>query len=280
MDFLSIYINALKEEYEYLCKHTTKLPLFDGKLLYEEAKGVVYTFNTGKELGLPDSTPVVVYYNQCRAFGEVLYIDGEEIVLRIKEKIDLNGKVEFSSSVHELVAKLMEQLKCIDYSSYLVSRIVYGYNQVNKFSDDIIKGQDAAISKAINEAITIIWGPPGTGKTYTLAEIAFDYYRRGKTVLIVSQSNIAVDNAMLEIKKRTTKLDEGKIFRAGYSKVKEIMSRVNEDDIYINARQYIEKTNPEIIQKLEFLLDTYSDISIATLQLLHHRQVYCIYQKA
>ncbi len=34
-------------------------------------------------------------------------------------------------------------------------------------------GQNAAIAKVMSESIVFIWGgPPGTGKTYTLANIA------------------------------------------------------------------------------------------------------------
>jgi hypothetical protein len=68
--------------------------------------------------------------------------------------------------------------------------------------------QNKAISKALSEnTITVILGPPGTGKTAVIAEIASQVASRGQRVLISSQSNLAVDNALERV------LDSGEIFR-------------------------------------------------------------------
>ena len=57
--------------------------------------------------------------------------------------------------------------------------------------------QREAIRKAMVQPVSYIWGPPGTGKTATLAYIMANYVLRGKTVLFVSNTNRAVDNGML-----------------------------------------------------------------------------------
>ena len=44
-----------------------------------------------------------------------------------------------------------------------------------------------------------VWGPPGTGKTYTMSQIAKTYVKQGKTVLIVSHSNVSVDGVVKKI---------------------------------------------------------------------------------
>lgn len=65
-----------------------------------------------------------------------------------------------------------------------------------------------AIRKALCErAFTCILGPPGTGKTSVIAEIASQMAAMGKRVLISSQSNLAVDNALEKI------LDTPDVFR-------------------------------------------------------------------
>jgi superfamily I DNA and/or RNA helicase len=57
--------------------------------------------------------------------------------------------------------------------------------------------QKVAIKKAIiSEDIFMIQGPPGTGKTEVISEIAYQEAIRGKKVLITSQANMAVDNAI------------------------------------------------------------------------------------
>jgi KaiC/GvpD/RAD55 family RecA-like ATPase len=68
--------------------------------------------------------------------------------------------------------------------------------------------QISAISKALSEnTITTILGPPGTGKTAVIAEIASQIASRGQRVLISSQSNLAVDNALERV------LESDRIFR-------------------------------------------------------------------
>lgn len=49
--------------------------------------------------------------------------------------------------------------------------------------------------------VGLLQGPPGTGKTTVIAEIIYQLARKGKTVLLASQSNDAVDNALDKLPK-------------------------------------------------------------------------------
>ena len=44
--------------------------------------------------------------------------------------------------------------------------------------------------------LCLIQGPPGTGKTTVIAEAIYQFVRKGDRVLVASQSNDAVDNAL------------------------------------------------------------------------------------
>ena len=76
---------------------------------------------------------------------------------------------------------------------------------------------------------SIVWGPPGTGKTKTMAAIAAAHLAAGRTVLAVSTSNAAVDVLLLAIddacKARALRLPEGAVIRAGRPQDR----RLNED---------------------------------------------------
>ena len=52
----------------------------------------------------------------------------------------------------------------------------------------VAKGQPEVLRKLEQDNIVAVWGPPGTGKTYTMSQIAKTYVKQGKTVLIVSHS--------------------------------------------------------------------------------------------
>ena len=59
--------------------------------------------------------------------------------------------------------------------------------------------QRAALMSSLVSTLTLIQGPPGTGKTATSAEIVRNWNHLGHKVLVVAQSNSAVDNLALAI---------------------------------------------------------------------------------
>ena len=59
--------------------------------------------------------------------------------------------------------------------------------------------QQSALASCLAPGIRLVWGPPGTGKTLVLGEAIGRLIRAGKRVLLVSATNIAVDNALLQV---------------------------------------------------------------------------------
>ncbi len=68
--------------------------------------------------------------------------------------------------------------------------------------------------------IGLIWGPPGTGKTYTLGAIAGAHIQEGRKVLAVGLTNQSVDSIVLKVDDAVThsghKLEDGVVLRLGY----------------------------------------------------------------
>jgi predicted DNA helicase len=66
--------------------------------------------------------------------------------------------------------------------------------EVDVRSDNLNESQNEALRKCINSDVFLIHGPPGTGKTTTLAEVIKKHI--GKKILVAADSNVAVDNIM------------------------------------------------------------------------------------
>lgn len=101
----------------------------------------------------------------------------------------------------------LEELK--DYDKGEVLRILLGETRytprsevkkdsINFFDSTLNDSQKSSIAFAINESpVTIIHGPPGTGKTYTLIELIKQLtFNHGERVLVCGASNISVDNIL------------------------------------------------------------------------------------
>lgn len=60
---------------------------------------------------------------------------------------------------------------------------------------------------ALSNRISVIEGPPGTGKTQTILNIIANLILQGKTVQVVSNNNSAIDNVMEKLASSKYKLD-------------------------------------------------------------------------
>jgi molybdopterin-guanine dinucleotide biosynthesis protein len=128
--------------------------------------------------------------------------------------------------------------------------------------------QNKAIAKALSEnTITAILGPPGTGKTSVIAEIASQIASRGQRVLISSQSNLAVDNAL------ERGLDSDRIFRLRVGRPESVkfntdLLRERASDRY--RRMLLDKST-RAFQGLDTELRSISVNSVEEVELLHAR---------
>ncbi len=74
--------------------------------------------------------------------------------------------------------------------------------------------QQEAYESCLGRGVRVVWGPPGTGKTRVLAEAIGALAAAGKRVLLVSATNIAVDNALLGVA-GSRRHEPGNLLRVG-----------------------------------------------------------------
>ena len=85
---------------------------------------------------------------------------------------------------------------------------------------DLNATQRRAVQQSVESQLTILWGPPGTGKTTALAELVSNLVRLGRRLLIASTTHAALDQVLSRLA-RTPALAEliesAKVVRLGYS---------------------------------------------------------------
>ncbi|HEU5040059.1 MAG TPA: AAA domain-containing protein, partial [Gemmatimonadales bacterium] len=85
----------------------------------------------------------------------------------------------------------------------------------------LLPAQDIAYRACTGEGLWLVWGPPGTGKTTVLKRAVSDLIARGKRVLLVSATNIAVDNALWGVVK-DGRHAHGEVVRVGPPHLREV----------------------------------------------------------
>lgn len=158
--------------------------------------------------------------------------------------------IEFSADAWQLLQSLQDRLNEMnsDRNSIAYALACKGRYQINE-RQNITFGQDMALDHAINEPITFIWGPPGTGKTHTLARITCDFIDRGKRVLMLSYSNVSVDGALLRVYGMVNDPD-GKVIRYGYPRTEKILNSRT-----MTSYQYVLHKDPVMLERYHKLLD-------------------------
>ena len=237
------YKYAVKREIEYI--KTTggkKYHLFDGERLKGDRDRYLYSFDTDSELHFPDGTAVRIWLKERIVDGAV--ISCEEFTITIESREFLGDTVEAVDLTAEqwyLLEALIDRVDELDAHSDPIAYELAcrGRGQID-ITKGIVTGQDAAMRTAFSQPITFIWGPPGTGKTTTLARIALDAINNGERVLMVSYSNVSVDGASLKVAEMAD-LPAGEVIRYGYPRVSELVD--NEDLV---SYKYVLSKNPEL----------------------------------
>jgi hypothetical protein len=85
----------------------------------------------------------------------------------------------------------------------------------------LLPAQQDVYRACMGSGLWLVWGPPGTGKTRVLRAAACDLVAAGKRVLLVSGTNIAVDNALLGVVSEH-RHRPGDIVRVGPPQLREI----------------------------------------------------------
>ena len=99
------------------------------------------------------------------------------------------------------------------------------------WSDKLDESQFKAIENTLKRDVSFIWGPPGTGKTHTLARLILNFCQRNERTLVCCIANTAVDTITHKfvdvLQKNNTKNDllkNGEIVRLGYTRDRKLLA--------------------------------------------------------
>ena len=226
-EFFNVYQTDLEIEANHVRTMGGKrYHITDGVFVTFSGDARIYAFESDTELNLPDNIGITLWKDD-QSFAATL-VSCEDFNLTIATATDFGNKVselDFSSEPWRLLYDLKDHLDEIRNSpSEIVRSLILKGRQKVDLSGAIRKGQELAVQMSHEQSILFVWGPPGTGKTETLATMALKHIALGERVLMLSYSNVSVDEAALRVLKKDQTKKPGKLVRYGYPRNKEVLT--------------------------------------------------------
>lgn len=263
-DFCAAQERVLLSEIAYLRKNGGKrIKIIDGKLVEAKNGRYVYSFESDSELNLPDNTQISLWPSTGQDSVPATVVNCEDFTVIIAATKNLGDPVpaiEFSAEPWRLLSCLIDRLHTLrERSSSIVKALVCDGRKKIQFGKKIKMGQDVACQMSLSQPITFVWGPPGTGKTETLANIALSHLARGHRVLMLSYSNVSVDGAIWRVFKKDKSKKPGKLVRYGYPRDKVLLQHE-----YLTSYNLTLVKYPELMTERSKLIEERRHLSRAT----------------
>lgn len=125
------------------------------------------------------------YFEKISKIVSIVTEDGKTLLTNEYEKINFN---ETDTVLYKYLNPKKYETSPHENSSSLI--FPFGSN----------KSQYKAVIRALSNQISVIEGPPGTGKTQTILNIIANIIRSGKNVAVVSNNNSATENVYEKLK--------------------------------------------------------------------------------
>jgi hypothetical protein len=227
-DLLSALISEMKKD----GRSDRRIPLRDGARQESSGLGVIYAFVWTDPAELLFEGATVKFQTAALVMeATVTLITNDRIYLLLIR--DLGEIIETATIVVDQTVFLdalrrrMDDIstgRAANFNPTFAERVINngGIGEVSLRPEGALSlsaEQRRFIGIALSGEIVWLWGPPGTGKTWTLTALAEELYSRDERTLVLSNTNKAVDQVLLALCKRVGRghpgLLKGEFIRIG-----------------------------------------------------------------
>lgn len=260
---------ALADEIKAQGSVLSKRVAINGKSKGEQNGLYLYDFSLQTHWTPQDDTPVIIRVsNTSRVTGTIIKAAGMGILVSFEKPLTQGElqRLDIYSDSTELTKRLREALKQAKEGEHQLASKCFKLRSFrsgtrepkNIFTTfELDDYQKKAASIAFGSEVSYIIGPPGTGKTHTLAAIAYAFMNEGRSILIAAHTNIAADNAIKSLVKscaeKNLALHEGQAVRFGVTDTLQdpIYEKAYVPAIIKKRTSVLGKRKEEIIVRLE-----------------------------
>jgi superfamily I DNA and/or RNA helicase len=284
IDALNIEIDALKKG-----KGGSIVSVYNGEFIRKTLDLNIYQFTLENFLIVLDDTPANIEINGKEYECEIISVNGQQIQVSLKytsnERISV-AKIKTNTwyLLDRLKKKYEENL--LNHTQFKSSNALFNGTKLKIEGSKInpsyslnVKyppnpSQHKAVESSINDFVSIIWGPPGTGKTATIALAIESHLNLNRKVLLLSHSNNAVDQALTKVamQLKSNYYSLGQLVRYGIPKA-EALALMEKEFPLVLMDKIAEFKSKELISEknvLEAKIETFKHNKILFDKIIEH----------
>jgi hypothetical protein len=158
----------------------------------------------------------------------IVSLEGTSLILRAGRRVALGAGdgvlVAYPWFLYERLAARLGELRCdqheVERALALFGKLPHARTTRPLVLDHgaLNDSQQRAVSLCSDSSLAFVWGPPGTGKTRTLAHVVEELLAQGKRLLLLSTTHAAVDQALSQLATRpgiARAIARGEVLRFG-----------------------------------------------------------------
>lgn len=252
---LEEFRTALQDEIEVAKRSSSSsaVPLTNGRKVASLGSAHQYAFLIDSVLNMPDGTPGdLVIPGKAPLAATIVSVEGLRIVISVETDLgNFVSTAKLQTNLTILMRKLIERIENnANQQNPAAERMlgnapVSGAPEKPTFQPRLNQNQMDALESALGRNLTLIWGPPGTGKTHTIGTITEHLNIASRTVLLVSHTNTAVDQAIKHVaNSMKDQLADGAVIRVG--EVKDDVLRTDFPDVLLKTQ--VERQSRELVE--------------------------------
>ena len=193
-------------------------------------KGDSFVYEFEELTGFPPEEGVQVTFTVGEKTSKGRYLGEVNSKFLFEFEEDMGATLELVTVISDPLFLLEKQISILSKDGPFENQVALsslgltGYLKVNplspdkSFMDGLNDLQSDALEVVAKKSVTYIWGPPGTGKTTTMGSIVAALASLGQKVLLVSNTNLAIDTALERCLDRYSDVKElsgGEMLRLG-----------------------------------------------------------------
>jgi len=280
--YIKEMLSALEANIEYLRQEgSSQLRVKNGQLINSVGDVYIYEFTLEFFQNIEPDTDVEVRVRNESVNGRVVAINDKSIKVELDKNIGVTiPEARLIISSYYLLQLLYEKLKKIDNGELQLTDLAEKAfklksasiaSQEYQIPDSAVtnsanSSQERAIKLAMGSEVSFIWGPPGTGKTETIARIIEGLLLQKLSILLIAHTNVATDGALLNVVKHLESSDDyldGKFLREGAIQKSELKEKKYE---MVVPAIVLEKKGLPIKNEIEKLTNDIDKISLISSQ--------------